>query len=121
MAFHLNFSPTKNKEKYSFDLNISPSDDHASQIGIEDFGDDSEPIHTNDSTNIEDGGSIPIRVVSSSEGTLLIDLNLSPVEESDAHLLELNLNQLYEESEDPFVGDSGIYKSQSLHFLYYYF
>lgn len=107
MASDLNFSPTKNKETYSFDLNIPPvNDDYVFQI--EDFTGVSESVHVSEETNFEDEGSTSIRVISSSsEGTLLIDLNSSSAEEMDTQHFELNLNQVYEENEDHFVGDSG--------------
>ncbi|XP_010472059.1 PREDICTED: uncharacterized protein LOC104751737 [Camelina sativa] len=97
MAFDLNCSPSTDKENYPFDLNIPPvsSDDYVFQI--EDVRDDTESVHPNEET--------PITVISSSQGTLLIDLNPNLTAGSDAQHVEIDLNQLYEEDEDHSAGN----------------
>lgn len=114
---NLNVSPTNTKNPL-FDLNTIPanSDDHYSGVG--DFRDEGDSLHTSAETTIDSGEPV-VRIISYSDSTIVIDFNVTPAEESNAQILELDVNQLYEESEDHFVGDHG--KIAILFFLLYCF
>ena len=101
----LNFPPTNNKN-HSFDLNTIPDNSDDYDSGNEAFRDGGDSFHITQETNIESEEPV-VRIISFSESTIVIDLNINPPEESNSQILELDADQLYEDSQDHLLGDQG--------------